>query len=185
MPAHQFPRVISLLGRACLRKNVSGASTELNVEMGSPNPWSTADILLSKGRNVISGSMTNERLGELIREHATVVHNDDPGHWRFDYLDHLAIVVTDPSHNRMRIITPVAEVADLNEEIWLLALSANFDRALDARYAISGDYLWSAFIHPLKQLDAAQFLDGLSQTVTLAANFGTSFSSSDLIFGSG
>lgn len=134
---------------------------------------------------MIAGYMTNERLGNLIRENAATIHNDDAGHWRFDYRDHLVIVMTDESHNRMRIITPVAEVTDLSEEIWLLALSANFDRALDARYAVSGDYLWSAFIHPLKQLGTEQFLDGLNQTVTLAANFGTSFSSSDLVFGGG
>lgn len=129
--------------------------------------------------------MNNERLDGLIREQASEILDGDLGHWRFEYQDHVVIVMTDESHNRMRIITPVAEVTDLSEEIWLLALSANFDRALDARYAVSGDYLWSAFIHPLKQLETAQFVDGLDQTVTLAKNFGTSFSSSDLLFGGG
>ena len=128
--------------------------------------------------------MNNQRLDSLIRERGEVLEGQ-LGFWRFDYRERVVMVVTDESHNRMRIITPVAEVADLEESIWLIALTANFDRALDARYAVNGDYLWSAFIHPLQQLSDAQFLDALDQVVTLADNFGTTFTSSDLVFGGG
>lgn len=131
---------------------------------------------------MISTAMNNARLDTLIRERGRI-EDGKPGFWRFEYRERIVMVITDESHNRMRIITPVAEVTDLSEEIWLLALGANFDRALDARYAINGDYLWSAFIHPLQELTDNQFVDALDQTVSLAANFGTSFSSSDLRFG--
>ena len=51
------------------------------------------------------------------------------------------MVVTDESHNRMRIITPVAEVADLEESIWLIALTANFDTdALRANWRLARRY---------------------------------------------
>ena len=132
---------------------------------------------------MISAYMNNHRLDTLIREHADKVHEDNMGYWKFEYQDRVLIMMTDESHNRMRIITPVAEVSELGEEVWLLCMSANFDRALDARYAVSGDYLWSCFIHPLGQLDDAQFIDGMNQVATLADNFGTSFSSGDLMFG--
>ena len=131
---------------------------------------------------MIYAGMNNVRLDSLIRELAQV-DEGRPGYWQFEYRGRGVMVLTDESHNRMRIITPVAEVADLSEEIWLIALSANFDRALDARYAVNGDYLWSAFIHPLSQLSDQQFRDGLDQVVTLADNFGTSFAGSDLVFG--
>lgn len=131
---------------------------------------------------MIAAYMNNHRLDTLIREHADVVHAGSFGNWKFEYRDHGVMVLTDESNNRMRIITPVAEVAELSDEIWLIVLSANFDRALDARYAVAGDYLWSAFIHPLRQLEESQFLDGLDQVVTLAENFGTTFSSGDLMF---
>ena len=133
---------------------------------------------------MISAGMNNQRLDSLIRERGEVLEGQ-LGFWRFDYRERVVMVVTDESHNRMRIITPVAEVTDLDESIWLIALTANFDRALDARYAVNGDYLWAAFIHPLQQLTDAQFLDALDQVVTLADNFGTTFSSSDLVFGGG
>lgn len=131
---------------------------------------------------MISTAMNNARLDTLIREHA-VVDEGQPGYWKLDFQQRAVLVITDETHDRMRIITPVAEVTDLSEEIWLLALSANFDRALDARYAVNGDYLWSAFIHPLSPLTDDQFIDGLRQVATLADNFGTTFSSGSLAFG--
>ena len=118
----------------------------------------------------------------MIREHATI-EEGQLGFWRISYQDRVVMVVTDEYHDRMRIITPVVEVAELEESIWLIALTANFDRALDARYAVNGDYLWSAFIHPLSTCSEGQFVDGLNQVVTLADNFGTTFTSSDLVFG--
>lgn len=133
---------------------------------------------------MISSSMNNQRLDSIIRNKGAV-REGQPGFWQFDYRDRAVLVITDEAHDRMRIISPVVEVTEIGEEIWLMALSANFDRALDARYAINGDYLWSAFIHPLGLLTQPQFEDALDQVVTLADNFGTSFSSTDLVFGGG
>lgn len=134
---------------------------------------------------MISAYMNNHRLDSLIRELSSEVHEDKLGYWKFEYRDHGLIVMTDEEHNRMRIITPVAEVNDLEDEIWLLCMSANFDRALDARYAVSGDYLWSIFIHPLKQLEEAQVIDAIDQVINLAENFGTTFSSTGVMFQGG
>ena len=143
--------------------------------------WILSTMHVWKAGSMISSVMNNHRLDTLIREHGNV-DEGQLGHWRFEYQDRSLLVMSDEMHNRMRIITPVAEVNDLGDQIWLLVLTANFDRALVARYAINGDYLWSAYIHPLQELTDDQFLDGLRQVVTLADNFGTSFSSGDLMF---
>lgn len=127
--------------------------------------------------------MDNEQLGALIQKQADLVHSAQPGRWQFDYFGRVLIVLTDESMNRMRIITPVVEVGELDTEAVVTCLSANFDRALDARYAISGEYLWSAFIHPLRELENEQVVDALMQVATLAVTYGTSFSSSGLTFG--
>lgn len=129
--------------------------------------------------------MNNQRLDSIIREHADTIHDGRPGYWQFDYYGHTLIVLTDENHNRMRIISPAFPVGEMNEELAMVCLSANFDRALDARYAISGDFVWSAFIHPLQQLDVSSFVDAMTQVATLAATFGTSFNSSGLSFGGG
>ena len=131
---------------------------------------------------ITTPGMTNERLAELLHEHAQV-QEGQPGFWRVIFQSRTLLIVTDESHNRMRIMTPVAEQSELDEATLRTVLSANFDRALDARYATSGEHLWSTFIHPLRELTARQFVDALRQVATLADNFGTSYTSGSLVFG--
>lgn len=128
-------------------------------------------------------NMDNAQLDEIIIDNADAVHQRQPGHWQFEFFGRVMIALTDEHHNRMRIISPVAEVSDLDAELVVACLSANFDRALDARYAISGDYIWSAFIHPLRQLEAEQVVDAMHQVASLSVTFGTTFSSGGLGFG--
>ena len=127
--------------------------------------------------------MNNQQLDSIIREHADQIHNDTLGRWQFDYFGRTLIVLTDEFNNRMRIITPVAQAEALDEELLHTCMSANFDRALDARYAINGEFVWSAFIHPLRELEVSQVVDAMTQVANLAVTFGMSFSSSGLTFG--
>ena len=131
---------------------------------------------------IAPATMNNQRLRELIRQKASTIHEDELGFWKFEFDEMLVLVVTDESHNRMRIISPVLELDSMPDEQWKVLMSANFDRALDARYCVNGDMLWSAFIHPLEQLTSGQFLNGLQQVVTLAKNYGTSYSSGEVVF---
>ena len=85
----------------------------------------------------------------------------------------------------MRVMTPVAERAALGPEDLELLLRANFDRALDARYALFESTLWAVFLHPLTGVDDAMFANCLLQVTTLAANFGSTYSSSGVVFGGG
>lgn len=128
-------------------------------------------------------SMNNERLASLIHRLATEMVEDQPGFWKFKFREHLVFVITDESHNRMRIMAPVAELDAFSKADYEVLMAANFDRALDARYCSNDNMLWSAFIHPLRELGTDQFADALKQVVTLASNFGTTFSSTDLVFG--
>jgi len=127
--------------------------------------------------------MDNHRLQSLIQGAATEILEDQLGFWKFEFADRLIFVFTDESHNRMRIMSPIVEAATIPEEEWPVLMAANFDRALDARYCVSNEMLWSAFIHPLKALRDSQFLDGLNQTATLAKNYGRTYTSSDIVFG--
>ncbi|QDU62895.1 hypothetical protein Pan216_37680 [Planctomycetes bacterium Pan216] len=129
-----------------------------------------------------AGGMDNARLGLLIEEMGFEIEGEQ-GAWQFTFADRTLIVLTDDMHDRMRIMTPVARENEIAEEELRVLLSANFDRALDARYALNKGLLWSAFLHPLGTLSDEQFRDGIHQVVTLADNYGTSHASSDLIFG--
>lgn len=94
-------------------------------------------------------------------------------------------VIVDETANRMRILVPVSSAEGLDAEALLRLLQANFDSALDARYAIANGRLWSTFIHPLAELQGDQLISGLAQTVTLAQTYGDTYSSGALVFGGG
>ena len=131
---------------------------------------------------IAPASMNNDRPGQLIRQHATTVIEDGLGYWKFEFEGIMTLVITDETHNRMRILSPVADVDSVPSDRWPIMMAANFDRALDARYCVKEDTLWSAYLHPLAQLDGNQFLYSLRQVVTLVKNYGTTYSSGDLVF---
>ena len=84
----------------------------------------------------------------------------------------------------MRIFTPIADQKDLKEGELITMLEANFHAALDAKYALYGGFVVSLFTHPLAELTSEQFKDAVKQVAVAGQNFGTTYSSTDLIFGS-
>ena len=87
--------------------------------------------------------------------------------------------------DRMRILSPVSKAADIPADLLKRLMQANFDTALDARYAIARDVVWATYIHPLSTLHDRQFISAIGQTVNLALTFGTTFSSGAMNFGGG
>lgn len=132
----------------------------------------------------VEPGMTNEKLDELIKRFDKNVVAK-LGYWQLKHEGVMVYIVTDAGADRMRIIVPIAEAASLEKEHFQRLMQANFDTALDARYAIAQGNLWSAFIHPLGALTEKSFFSGLAQTITLARTFGTSFSSGALSYSGG
>ncbi len=94
-------------------------------------------------------------------------------------------LVYDINADRMRLVSPIKRVEEIEPEIYVRLMQANFDSALDARYAVARGVLWSTFIHPLSTLTSDEFGSGLGQTVNLVASFGTTYSSGAFVFGGG
>jgi len=134
--------------------------------------------------NQSEGKMDNQRL-EAIIQSMVEKHEGRAGYWQFTLDNYQVTVITDEDADRMRIIVPVAKMADIDHSTLRRLMQANFDSALDARYSVARGVLWSAYIHPLSVLSDHQFIDGLAQTVNLAATFGSTYSSGALIFGGG
>ena len=128
--------------------------------------------------------MDNARLDTLIRELSGEVEGQ-LGYWKFAVQKRELMVITDQRYNRMRIMTPVASQDGLDKGELTRLLEANYDRALDAKYSLSDNVLWSAFTHPLKELTDEQFIGCVGQVATLADNFGGSYASGALFFGGG
>ncbi len=95
------------------------------------------------------------------------------------------LVVMAPNADRMRAMVPIASVEDVTPEEMNRMMQANFDTALDARYAVAQGRVWGIFIHPLGALERAEFLSGLAQTVNLARTYGTLYSGGAQVFGGG
>jgi len=126
-------------------------------------------------------NMNNTTLNTIIQSTADEVQGQD-GQWQFKINKRVLICITDSNHNRMRIITPIVEVQKLSSEEVLSALAANFHTALDVKYAISDDIMWSVFIHPLKELSEDQARNAIEQVYSAAETFGVSYSSTNLVF---
>jgi hypothetical protein len=80
--------------------------------------------------------MTAVRMGELILridENAL----QDGASWYFDVIGLDAILVFDIEADRMRVLIPIEGTEDLSKDELLRLMQANFDSALDARYAIA------------------------------------------------
>jgi len=90
------------------------------------------------------------------------------------------LVFTDEFHNRLTIIAPAAEVTNVNRDMLMRMIEANFVSALDVRYAAFQGIIWSTFVHPLDSLRDRDLLSALQQIVTLVKTTGTTYSSSEL-----
>ena len=86
--------------------------------------------------------MDNQRMQTIIESLSDRIEGD-LGYWSFDVESREVVVITDVDADRMRIMTAVLETNELAAEEAGALLAANFDRALDARYALARGYVWS------------------------------------------
>lgn len=133
---------------------------------------------------VSRGAMNNALLGALLDDRLTALEGE-PGQWQARIDDWTLYVFADEDHDRVRIMVPVAEIGPRDVELLMVALSANFDRALDAKYAMKDGILWATFLHRLSWVTEEELDDAIEQVLTLAQNTGTTFTSTELVFGGG
>lgn len=95
------------------------------------------------------------------------------------------LIITDARADRMRAMVPIRSVEDMTAEEVMRVMQANFDTALDARYAVAQGRLWGVFIHPLSPLEKDQFISGLGQAVNLAKTYGGLYTGGAMSFGGG
>ncbi|WP_170362443.1 hypothetical protein [Ruegeria arenilitoris] len=128
--------------------------------------------------------MDYERLGKILFALDPEAQPQGPG-FALTLSDVPVLVVTDISTDRMRAMVAVRSADELSKEELHRMMQANFDTALDARYAIANGIVWATFIHPLSSLKKDQLISGLAQTVNIAATYGTSYTGGAIQFGGG
>ena len=129
----------------------------------------------------VRAEMSLQKMEQIFEEEAKEL-DGERGVWQMFYGNRILFVLTDTSHNRMRIFTPIGAEEDLDVGEEKTLLEANFHAALDAKYSLYNGFIVSVFTHPLKELTTFQLVDAMDQVVLLANNFGTSYSSTELIF---
>lgn len=128
--------------------------------------------------------MTLQRLDEIVR----TLDPDAESHgamWQLTINNLQILIITDQANDRMRALAPVRDTDDLSAEDLTRMMQANFDTALDARYAIARGTVWATFIHPLRPLEKDQLISGLGQVVNLTQSYGTLYSGGAMSFGGG
>ncbi|MFC4633294.1 hypothetical protein ACFO3O_05215 [Dokdonia ponticola] len=128
--------------------------------------------------------MTNQKLKDILSQEVDNIEGIS-GRWQLKLNELPMIVLTDSVNDRMRIIAPIIEVSKLDKDLLLDCLTANFHSALDVKYAISDTILWSVYVHPLSPLTEREVRSAVQQVFLAAETFGTSFSSTPLLFGGG
>lgn len=108
-----------------------------------------------------------------------------PGRFALSIDDIPVLIVTDVRANRMRAMVPIRSAETMTPEEMQRVMQANFDSALDARYAVAQGQLWGVFLHPFKELERDQFISGVAQTVNVAKTYGSLYSSGAGQFGAG
>mgnify|MGYP001793697197 FL=1 len=138
--------------------------------------------LMAMANVTMAQDMDLKSLKLALAQRAVVVAENGPS---VEYeLDGVQIyLITDESANRMRLMAGIMEESKVEAEQLKKMMEANFDRALDAKYALSNGVLWSVYAHPLRELQKEQLIDALYQVKNLVNNYGTTYHSADFIFG--
>jgi len=138
-------------------------------------------LCLISVQNSKAQEMNPEKLQEIISKVSdTAITNGNS--IQFLLGERTLYCIHDQNANRMRIITPIVEREKLEEKELLNALVANFHSALDVKYALSDEIIWSVFTHPLKELSDAQVVDAIRQVYAASITFGSTYSSTNLVF---
>ena len=131
---------------------------------------------------VATSVMNNHTLGLLLQQRLPAIEGES-GRWTVPIDDLTLYVLTDEMHDRIRIMIPVAEIEQRDRDLMRVLLLSNFDRTLMARYAINDGLVFSMFLHQLSLLTEAILDNALDSVITLAHNTGSSFASSNLLYG--
>ncbi len=125
--------------------------------------------------------MDNTQLGNILTSMSDSIVGSN-GQWQMDVKGALMICLTDETHNRMRIISPIKSMEEVSKKEMYECMEANFHTALDVKYAVSEDVMWAVYIHPLKELTADQARDAIKQVFFAVMTYGTTYSSTNLSF---
>ena len=136
----------------------------------------------NKPAEIEAQGMTQAEMATIIGDIAGE-YEGSPSNIQFEINGAPMMLVSDTRANRMRLLAPIIAAEDMSQEHLVATMISNFHLALDARYAVGNGVLYSAFIHPLKELTREQLESAVRQVSNLRSTFGSSYSSGEMTFG--
>lgn len=125
--------------------------------------------------------MDQATMEQIIKDNAAS-HGGQAGLLEFEYHGVRMAAISDAANDRMRILSPVANYADVGREHLDAMMEANFHKTLDSRYAVTGGVLYAVFIHRLSILEQQDIEHAMDQVANLVLSYGSEFTSGDLTF---
>ena len=148
------------------------------------SPDTAEDSVAEMAKTSVPTKMTPKAMVDLIKSFDAKAQ-EKANLISFRVNDREVLIVHDAKSDRMRAITPIAQASLLDEALLLRMAQANYDSALDARYAVADGLVWSVFIHPLGSLEQEELISAIAQVVTAAETFGLTYTSGATVFGGG
>tara|TARA_R110002094_G_scaffold39249_3_gene51818 strand:- start:159 stop:740 length:582 start_codon:yes stop_codon:yes gene_type:complete len=173
-----MPTALSFLSGLLSRFTLAAAMLAIGLS------WSVQAQVNAPESEPAAVNMTVDRMEAILTALDPDVERAGPA-FRLTVGDVPLLVVTDARADRMRAMVPIRSAEGLSDTDLMRMMQANFDTALDARYAVAEGRVWAVFIHPLSPLKRDQLISGLGQTVNLAVSYGSLFSSGAGQFGRG
>lgn len=142
------------------------------------------DIKPDNDLSAAASPMTMDRMAEIVKALDADAAVFDRG-MQLSIAGVNITIVADPVANRMRAFSAFKTLDGVDGQQLYRMMQANFDAALDARYAVAKGHVISVFLHPLAELNKKQLIEGLGQVVNLVKTFGTAYTSGAMTFGGG
>ena len=133
---------------------------------------------------LVEQAMTLERMAEILNALDPEMQSQE-SRFLLNIEGVQVFVITDVTQDRMRVMTPVRQLQGISPDEMTRMMQANFDTALDARYAIGRETLWAVYVHPLSPLQKNQLISGVGQVINLALTYGSIYSGGALNYGGG
>ncbi|MEO1065904.1 MAG: hypothetical protein AAFW47_00860 [Pseudomonadota bacterium] len=180
LPALAAGALIAFSSFHGVAQNTSDGSNNAEVKPKTLEPKPEPSLKISR-----EGSMTLIAMRDILKRLDQNLIEPRAGTFRLLVEDFEVGVFTSVPANRMRVMVRVRSSENLTKDDLMRISQANLDSALDARYAVGRGVLWATYIHPLSSLHQNQFIEAIGSTVNLAANYGTTYSSGQVVFGGG
>ncbi len=179
------PSAIKFVLLSMLAVSIGGLAFAQDKKVDPPTKKPGKEQEKKPGKAVREGTMTLKAMGDIVKRLDGQAKSPRPGVWQFTIGKLPVFVITDKKANRMRIMVPIRRAKGLTLQELQRISQANFDTALDSRYAIAKNILWSVFLHPLSELYPRQFIKGIGQTANLALTYGKTYNSGLQSYGGG